>query len=165
VRNVDGGSWKLKSYDYGEPTCIQNTLPGEAIGTTCLPTSQVFSGGRELLVLPGARQKVGTSHLFEWDNIWIHGLVSRKVARLSRKVARLSVVFTDCSTEPLAVAHDGAFLYVTPTAKIRKDVVPYRVRATGASGQLVDSTTIDVGVPKTAKEAGHKSPEPATGCA
>ena len=155
---VDGGEWALTSRanTKGE-TCISQSVPGEGIGTTCIDPARIFAGGRDVLVMPGARQN-GNGGL-GWDNIWLHGFARPNVATLE-------VVNMDCSVESIGLDDEGAFMHIVNRAKIQSGSVPYKVIARNTSGDIVheQDVSILIDVPYNAKRAGVAKPSPRAEC-
>ena len=154
---VDGQTWGLRSYENvaGE-VCLSHDVPGEAVGTSCIARKKLFARG-PLTAYPGARQIAANYPKTEWDNMWVYGAAHPQVATLK-------LVNMDCSTQSLQLDGDGVFNHVVGAAQIREGVIPYKLIASDAPGQVVAERTIAVGLTYHAKRAGLEAPRPARAC-
>jgi hypothetical protein len=154
---VDGQTWGLRSYEnVGGDVCFSHDVPGEAVGMGCMPREKLFAGG-PLAAFPGARQIADGQRKTEWDNMWVYGAVHPQVANLK-------LVNMDCSTKSLQVDADGVFNHVAGAAEIRAGVIPYKLIASDARGQVVAERTILIGLPYLGKQAGIEPPRPGRAC-
>ena len=154
---VDGQTWGLKSYDnVGGDVCLSHDVPGEAVGTSCVPRKKLFADG-PLVASPGARQIPAGYPKTEWDNMWVYGVAHPQIKDLK-------LVNMDCSTASLELDADGAFNYVVGAAKIREGVIPYKLIASDARGEVVAERTIAIGLTFHAKNAGLEAPRPGRAC-
>jgi hypothetical protein len=154
---VDGQTWGLRSYEnVGGDVCFSHEVPGELVGRGCIPRKKLFARG-PLMAYPGARQIAANHPKTEWDNVWVHGAVHPQVANLR-------LVNMDCSTQSLRLDGDGVFNHVVGAAEIRDGVIPYKLIASDARGQVVAERTILIGLPRNAKSAGLDAPRPGRAC-
>jgi hypothetical protein len=158
VATVEGEEWALGSYasERGNK-CIRQTVPGEGTGITCMDPAVMFRDG-DVLVMPGARQRSGTAPRLTWDNLWLQGFVSGRVATLQ-------VVNTDCTVEEIPFDDDGAFMHVVDKTAITRESVPHKVIARDQIGKVIYEREISFGVPDNGKAAGLKAPRPKPECA
>jgi hypothetical protein len=144
---VDGQTWGLRSYEnVGGDVCFSHDVPGELVGTGCIPRKKLFARG-PLMAYPGARQIPDAYRKSEWDNMWVYGAVHPQVANLQ-------LINMDCSTESLQLDDDGAFNHVVGAAQIRAGLIPYKLIASDSAGQVVAQRTIRIGLPFNGKRAG-----------
>jgi hypothetical protein len=154
---VDGQTWGLRSYENVDgDVCLSHDVPGEAVGTGCVPRKKLFARG-PLVAYPGARQIAANYPKTEWDNMWVYGAAHPQVANLK-------LVNMDCSTESLQLDGDGVFNHVVGAAQIRDGVIPYKLIASDARGQVLAERTIAIGLPLNARKAGLEAPRPARAC-
>jgi hypothetical protein len=154
---VDGQTWGLSSYENvaGE-VCLSHEVPGEAVGMGCISRKKLFARG-PLVAYPGARQIAANYPKTEWDNMYVYGAAHPDVANLN-------LVNMDCSTQSIRLDGDGVFNYVAGAAQIREGVIPYKLIASDARGQVVAERTISIGLPLNAKKAGLEPPRPGRAC-
>lgn len=153
---IDGGEWLFTSHrnDAGD-ICINQTVPGEATGTTCIASSNLFADGSAIVALPGARQlETGGPG---WDNMWIHGF-----ARAS--VMSLELVSMDCSAEAVQLDSAHAFMHVVSKDEIGNGTIPYKIVARDASGRVIEERDVSMNLPPTARRAGLTAPVPGKDC-
>lgn len=154
---VDGQTWGLRSYEnVAGDVCLSHEVPGELVGTSCIPRNELFARG-PLAAYPGARQISADYPKTEWDNMYVYGAVHPQVANLK-------LVNMDCSTQSLQLDGDGVFNHVVGAAEIRQRVIPYKLIASDARGQVVAERTIAIGLPFNAKRAGLEAPRPGRAC-
>jgi hypothetical protein len=154
---VDGQTWDLRSYDNVRgDLCLTHEVPGELVGTGCMPADKLFARGR-LYARPGARQVAGEPVTPEWDNQWVYGIAHPAVRTLT-------LVNMDCSTVALTLDQDGAFHYVASREDIRSGRQMYKLVARGQTGAVVAERKVAIGLTKIAKDAGLDPPRPGAGC-
>jgi hypothetical protein len=154
---VDGQTWGLRSYEnVAGDVCLSHDVPGEAVGTSCVSRKKLFARG-PLAAYPGARQIAANYPKTEWDNMWVYGAAHPQVASLK-------LVNMDCSTESVQVDGDGVFNHVVGAAQIREGVIPYKLIASDARGQVVAERTIAIGLTYHGKKAGLEAPRPGGTC-
>lgn len=154
---VDGQTWGLRSYTNvrGE-LCLSRDVPGEAVGTGCLPAAKLFADG-PLFAIPGARQESAPYAKYEWDNQWVYGIAHPAITTLT-------LVNMDCSTQDLTLDEDGAFNHVVGSAKTKQGELPYKLIARGVGGRVLAEKVVAAGLTENAKKAGHQAPRPKQEC-
>ena len=156
---TDGSEWRFESFRtvQGE-RCSRQRVPGEGVSVSCFDRAELFRReGKEVLAFPGARQRAADHRRLQWDNLWINGWVSPRVASLD-------VLNMDCSVVAVPVDAEGAFMHVVGAADIRRGVVPYRLVAHGADGAVVHDQEVAVGLPPNGRDAGLREPRPDAAC-
>ena len=154
---VDGQTWGLRSYEnVAGNVCLSHDVPGEAVGTNCVSRKKLFTRG-PLAAYPGARQIAANYPKTEWDNMWVYGAAHPQVATLR-------LVNIDCSTQSLQLDGDGVFNHVVGAAQIREGLIPYKLIASDARGQVVAERTIAIGLTYHGKRAGLEAPTPGRAC-
>ena len=154
---VDGQTWGLRSYEnVGGDVCFSHDVPGEAVTMGCMPREKLFARG-PLAAWPGARQITANYPKTEWDNMYVYGAAHPDVANLK-------LVNMDCSTQSIQRDGDGVFNYVAGAAQIRDGVIPYKLIASDARGQVIAERTIAIGLTYNAKKAGLEAPRPGRAC-
>lgn len=154
---VDGQTWGLRSYEnVAGNVCLSHDVPGELVGTSCVPRKKLFARG-PLAAYPGARQIPAGYAKTEWDNMWVYGAAHPQIANLK-------LVNMDCSTQSLQLDGDGVFNHVIGAAQIREGVIPHKLIATDARGQVVAERTIAIGLTYHGKRAGLEPPRPGRAC-
>jgi hypothetical protein len=154
---VDGETWDLRSYqNVRGDLCFSHEVPGELVGTGCLPAEELFKRG-PLVAYPGARQISAPYRKVEWDNQWVYGIAHPDIKTLT-------LVNMDCSTVALVLDKDGAFHYVASRQDIRSGRQMYKLVARGQTGAVLAERKIAMGLPKNAKDAGLEPPRPGAAC-
>ena len=154
---VDSGRWRTSSYrSQSGKLCIKNVVPSEAVSRACLDRTKLFAGG-EIFVQAGARQTSSASKKIAWDNIWVNGFVSDRVARLV-------LVNLDCSTQELETDEVGGYLIVASRSAIARGAWPYKLLAYDPNARLIEETKVVVGLPHNARAAGMDEPTPGAAC-
>lgn len=155
--SVDGQTWGLRSYEnVGGDVGFSHDVPGELVGTGCIPRKKLFARG-PLMAYPGARQIAANYPKTEWDNMWLYGAVHPEVANLE-------LVNMDCSTKSLQLDGEGVFNHVVGAAQIRERVIPYKLIASDARGQVLAERKILIGLPRNGKSAGLEAPRLGRAC-
>jgi hypothetical protein len=154
---VDGQTWGLRSYEnLSGDVCLSHDVPGEAVGAGCISRKKLFARG-PLAAYPGARQIAANYPKTEWDNMYVYGAAHPQVASLR-------LVNMDCSAQSLQLDRDGVFNHVVGAAQIREGLIPYKLIATDAAGEVVAERTLSIGLPLNAKKAGLEAPRPGRAC-
>lgn len=154
---VGGQTWRLRSYtNVAKELCLSHDVPGELVGTGCIPTDKLFVDG-PIYALPGARQEPVGYAKTEWDSQWVYGLAHPDVAALT-------LVNMDCSTQDLALDEDGAFNHVVGNEKIKNGELMYKLIARDSAGQTIGERIVAIGLSYHAKKAGLKPPSPKAAC-
>lgn len=156
--DVDDGRWVMGGYENsaGE-ACASQVIPDEGTSRLCLDAAEMFADGREVVAFPGGRQKSSQHAKMAWDNLWVYGFASPRVASLE-------LVNMDCSTKPLALDGDRAFMHVASRSEIVRGVVPLRIVARDSAGTAIYSRDVSLGLPNNAKKAGLKELQPGASC-
>lgn len=154
---VDGQTWGLRSYtNVSGDLCLSHDVPGEAVGTGCMPAGKVFARG-PLLAIRGARQKSRPYPTLEWDNQWIYGFAHPAVESLT-------LVNFNCSTRDLSMDEDGAFHHVVGRAALRDGELPYKLVARGVAGEVLAERVFAASIPRNARNAGIPRPRVGRAC-
>lgn len=154
---VDGQTWGMRSYTNvrGE-LCLSNDVPGEAVGTGCIPSERLFADG-PVFAVRGARQESAPQAKQEWDNQWVYGFAHPSIKQLT-------LLNMDCSIIPLSLDEDGAFKYVAARAEIQAGQVPFKLIGRGSSGQVLVEKDVSIGLSRNAEKAGREAPRPKEAC-
>jgi hypothetical protein len=140
---VDGQTWALRGYDNVRgDLCLTHEVPGELVGTGCMPAAKVFARG-PLLAYRGARQISRSGRKLEWDNQWIYGFAHPAIKTLT-------LVNINCSTQRLSVDEHRVFHHVVGREGIRSGGVPYKLHARGSRGELLAERVFAVTIPRNA---------------
>lgn len=159
VQRVDDGTWRLGSFrNTAGATCLEHEVPLEGVATGCLDLDRLFAERGDLIALPGARQISGSTKKLSWDNSWVYGFVSSRVASVE-------LVAFDCTTKELAIDDAGAFMYVASRAELARGSGPYKLLARDANGDVLAEATANVGLPANARKAGIDPPRAEASCA
>lgn len=159
VQRVDDGTWQLGSFrNTAGATCLKHEIPLEGVATACIDLDRLFAERGDLIALPGARQISSSTQKLSWDNSWVYGFVSSRVASVE-------LVAFDCTTKELAIDDAGAFMYVASRAELARGSGPYKLLARDANGDVLAEATANVGLPANARKAGIDPPRPGASCA
>jgi hypothetical protein len=159
VQRVDDATWRLGSFENTTgATCLEHEIPLEGVATGCLDLDRLFAERGDLIAMPGARQISSNARKLSWDNAWVYGFVTSRVASVE-------LVRFDCTTTQLAIDDAGAFMYVASRAELARGSGPYKVLARDAKGDVVAEEPANVGLPANARSAGVDPPRPAASCA
>jgi hypothetical protein len=101
-----------------------------------------LTAGQPLRVEVGSRQNPGNTAT--WDDAWVWGAASAKVARLD-------LVLTDCKAVPVHADSEGVFLHVVPSGLLHSGVVPHRVIAYDADQRVIASQLVKLGPPSASE--------------
>lgn len=156
---VDNETWNIKTFkNEAGDLCTEQNVPGEADTTQCASRDRIFADGRVFLAFPGARQTSDAKPKLHWDNVWIHGFALARVATLT-------LVNTDCSSVPVSVGTDGAFLYVASRADVHRGRLPAKMIARDDAGKSIGQQDVLLGLPANGKKAGLPQPHAEASCA
>jgi hypothetical protein len=96
VQRVDDGTWRLGSFkNTAGATCLEHEVPLEGVATGCLDLDRLFAERGDLIAMPGARQISSNTRKLSWDNAWVYGFVTARVASIE-------LVRFDCTTNEAA---------------------------------------------------------------
>jgi hypothetical protein len=159
VQRVDDGTWRLGSFkNTAGATCLEHEVPLEGVATGCLDLDRLFAERGDLIAMPGARQISSNTRKLSWDNAWVYGFVTARVASIE-------LVRFDCTTKEVAIDDAGAFMYVASRAELARGSGPYKLLALDAKGDVLAEAPANVGLPANARKAGIDPPRPEASCA
>jgi hypothetical protein len=141
---VDGMEWRVRTYRNREgQLCLFQGAPGAGEGGTCLDRDTLFDRGPVVLYY-GSGQEAG--NLASWDRAWVWGIASDHVSRLD-------LTLSDCVVVPLHTDAAGIFQYAFQAAQLHRGVLPAKVVAHDAAGNVIFSEPVrlapDVPVART----------------
>lgn len=150
---LSGRSWSFSTYrNEAGDQCIVEQQPGGARGYGCRPRASLFAGGPLFASWGSGQSSTESRDANRWDVAWVEGLTTAAVADVT-------LVFTDCSTLPLALSPDDSFFAVVGPEHLHAGVLPYRIEAKNAAGRTIASRTVNLG--PTSSEAGNIGQPPA----
>jgi hypothetical protein len=154
---VDGESWSLGSFqNRAARICTFQRFPGNGTSGACFTKQALADHG--VLAFVGSRQRPSASKNFTWDNVWVDGFATAKIASLQ-------IVTMSCSSVPVRLSSDGSFLAVFGKGALRGGGLPYKLLGRDIAGAVVFEQILNVGQPDNAHEAGLAAPAPAAACA
>lgn len=154
---VDGERWGLRSFaNTRGDVCFSHDVPGELVGTGCMPVAKLFRRG-PLLAYRGARQRSASYRKLEWDNQWVYGIAHPDIKTLT-------LVNMNCSTLRLSLDEDGVFHHVVGREQITKGALPYKLHARAATGELLAVRHFAASLPWNARSAGLPRPRARRAC-
>jgi hypothetical protein len=152
--DVAGEHFAFSSFNNSDnQLCASQDVPGSGTASGCFNRSSMFTDGRAVFALPGARQHSDNSPHVNWDDIWVYGWVRGDVARLQLLTA-------GCDTVDVPFDSEGAFMYVAGNSDIARGKAPLKLIALDASGGVMDTRDVSVSLPSNAQKAGLRQVVP-----
>jgi hypothetical protein len=155
--NVDGEAWSFGSFqNVAGRICTSQQFPGMGTSGACFTKDALDDRG--VMAFVGSRQRPSAAKSLTWDNVWVDGFASERVASLQ-------IVTMNCSVVPVSLGADGSFLAVFGRNAARAGALPYKLVGRSAAGDVVFQQVLNVGQPDNAREAGLAAPAPSAACA
>jgi hypothetical protein len=155
--NVDGEAWSFGSFQNAAGRiCTSERFLTIGVSGACFTKDTLADRG--VMAFVGSRQRPSAAKSLTWDNVWVDGFASARVASLQ-------LVTMSCSVVPVSLGADGSFLAVFGRDAIRGGRLPYKLIGRDAAGGVVFEQVLNVGQPDNAREAGLAAPAPAAACA